>query len=55
MRRCPQPIITLVQGPACGGGFAFALASDVRIGGESLKMNAAVIKLGLSAGARGVS
>lgn len=55
MRRCPQPIITLVQGPACGGGFAFALASDVRIGGESLKMNAAFIKLGLSACDMGVS
>lgn len=55
MRRCPQPIIALVQGPACGGGFAFALASDVRIGGESLKMNAAFIKLGLSACDMGVS
>ena len=30
MRRCPQPIIACVQGPACGGGFALALASDVR-------------------------
>jgi len=49
MRRCPQPIITLIQGPACGGGFAFALASDVRIAGESARMNAAFIKLGLSA------
>ncbi|WP_300392737.1 enoyl-CoA hydratase-related protein [Henriciella sp.] len=55
MRRCPQPIISLVQGPACGGGFAFALASDIRIGGESMKMNAAFIKLGLSACDMGVS
>lgn len=55
MRRCPQPIISLVHGPACGGGFAFALASDIRIGGESLKMNAAFIKLGLSACDMGVS
>jgi enoyl-CoA hydratase/carnithine racemase len=31
MRRCPQPIIALVHGAACGGGFAFALASDIRI------------------------
>ena len=23
MRRCPQPIISLIQGPACGGRFAF--------------------------------
>ncbi len=26
MRRCPQPIISCVQGAASGGGFAFALA-----------------------------
>lgn len=55
MRRCPQPIISLIQGAACGGGFAFALASDIRIGGESMKMNAAFIKLGLSACDMGVS
>ena len=31
MRRCPQPIVCLAHGAATGGGFAFALASDVRI------------------------
>lgn len=55
MRRCPQPIIATVQGAACGGGFAFALAADVRIAGESARMNAAFIKLGLSACDMGVS
>lgn len=55
MRRCPQPIISLIQGPACGGGFAFALASDVRIAGESMKMNAAFIRIGLSSCDMGVS
>ncbi|MDO7842160.1 enoyl-CoA hydratase/isomerase family protein [Sphingomonas immobilis] len=55
MRRCPQPIIALVQGPACGGGFAFALAADVRIAGESVKMNAAFIRIGLSSCDMGVS
>jgi enoyl-CoA hydratase/carnithine racemase len=49
MRRCPQPIISLVQGPACGGGFSFVLASDIRIAGQSARMNAAFIRLGLSA------
>jgi enoyl-CoA hydratase/carnithine racemase len=49
MRRCPQPIISLIRGPACGGGFAFALASDIRIAGESMRMNAAFIRIGLSA------
>ena len=49
MRRCPQPIISLVQGAACGGGFSLALASDIRIAGESAKMNAAYIRAGLTA------
>lgn len=55
MRRCPQPIIALVHGAACGGGFAFALAADIRIAGESMKMNAAFIRIGLSACDMGVS
>ena len=55
MRRCPQPIISLIQGPACGGGFAFALASDVRIASDNARMNAAFIKLGLSACDMGTS
>lgn len=55
MRRAPQPIIACVQGPACGGGFMLALASDVRIAGESARMNAAFIKIGLSACDVGVS
>lgn len=55
MRRCPQPIVALVQGAACGGGFAFALAADIRIAGESARMNAAFIRLGLSACDMGVS
>jgi len=48
MRRCPQPIISLLHGAACGGGFSLALASDIRIAGESTKMNAAYIKVGLT-------
>jgi enoyl-CoA hydratase len=55
MRRAPQPIVSLVHGPACGGGFAIALASDVRIAGKSAKMNAAFIRIGLSACDVGVS
>lgn len=55
MRRCPQPIVSLVHGPACGGGFAFALASDIRIAGESARMNSAFIRLGLSSCDMGVS
>lgn len=55
MRRAQQPIISLVHGPACGGGFALALASDIRIAGESARMNAAFIRIGLSACDIGVS
>jgi enoyl-CoA hydratase/carnithine racemase len=55
MRRCPQAIISLVHGPACGGGFALALASDIRIAGASARMNAAFIRIGLSACDIGVS
>ena len=55
MRRCPQPIIALVQGPACGGGFAFVLASDIRIASQNARMNAAFIRIGLSACDMGTS
>jgi len=55
MRRCPQPIIALVNGPASGGGFALALASDVRIASSTARMNAAFIRIGLSACDIGVS
>ena len=55
MRRLPQPIIACVHGAACGGGFALALGADVRIAGESARMNAAFIRIGLSACDVGVS
>ena len=48
MRACPQVIVSLVHGPACGGGFNFILASDIRIAARSAKMNVAFVKLGLS-------
>lgn len=48
MRSCPQPIVALVQGAACGGGFILALAADIRIAGASARMNVAFVKLGLS-------
>lgn len=48
MRSCPQVIVALVHGAACGGGFNFALASDIRLAGRSAKMNVTFVKLGLS-------
>ena len=55
MRRAPQPIIAAVHGAAAGGGFGMALAADVRIAGASARMNAAFIRIGLSACDIGVS
>jgi enoyl-CoA hydratase/carnithine racemase len=48
MRRCPQPIVCLLQGAASGGGFALTLASDIRVSTPDARMNAAFIKVGLS-------
>ena len=47
MRDCPQPIVGLGHGAACGAGFSLLLASDVRYGAPNLRMNAAYIKVGL--------
>ncbi|MDX2235935.1 MAG: enoyl-CoA hydratase-related protein [Hyphomonadaceae bacterium] len=55
MRSCPQPIIALGHGAACGGGFSFMLAADVRYGAPSLRMNAAYIKIGLGGADIGAS
>lgn len=55
MRRCPQPIIGLLNGAACGGGFALALATDIRIATPSLRMNAAFIRIGFSSCDMGLS
>src|SRR3954453_17890645 len=55
MRATPQPIIAAVNGPAAGGGLALALASDVRIAGQSAKFNVAFVRIGLSGCDIGVS
>lgn len=55
MRRASQVFVACVHGAACGGGFMLALASDIRIAGQSARMNAAFIKLGLSGCDVGVS
>jgi len=55
MRECPQPIIAAVDGAACGGGFAFALASDVRLATPETRMNVAFVRLGVSGCEMGTS
>jgi enoyl-CoA hydratase/carnithine racemase len=40
MRSCPQPIVALLHGAACGAGFSLLLASDVRFATQAARMNA---------------
>lgn len=47
MRACPQPVIALLHGPACGAGFSLALAADVRIAAPDARLNAAYLRVGL--------
>ena len=47
MRSCPQPIIGLVHGAACGAGFSVLLACDVRFATPDARMNAAYIRVGV--------
>jgi enoyl-CoA hydratase/carnithine racemase len=48
MRECPQPIISIVEGAAAGGGLGIALASDIRLCTPEARFNAAFIKIGVS-------
>ena len=47
MRQAPQPIICAVHGAAAGGGFSFALASDIRIISPDARFNAAYVNIGV--------
>ncbi len=47
MRLIPQPVIAAVHGAAAGGGFSFAMASDIRIITPRARFNAAYINIGL--------
>jgi enoyl-CoA hydratase len=49
LRSLPQPVISAVNGPASGGGFALVLGSDIRIAATTARFNAAFIRIGLSA------
>ncbi len=55
MRRCPQPVIGLLQGAACGGGFALALGCDIRFAAPNTRMNVAMAKIGLTGCDMGIS
>ncbi len=55
MRACPQPVISLVRGPAAGGGLVIALASDIIVASESAAFHTAFINVGLSGAELGAS
>ena len=49
IHECDKPVISAINGAAVGGGFAIALASDVRIASTAARFGAVFIKTGLSA------
>jgi enoyl-CoA hydratase len=55
MRRCPQPIVAVAHGAASGGGFALALASDVRFAAEDARFNVAMARIGMTGCDVGIS
>ncbi|MDY7019503.1 MAG: enoyl-CoA hydratase/isomerase family protein [Chloroflexota bacterium] len=55
MRQVPQPIICAVHKSAVGGGFSFAMASDVRVITPDARFSAAYINIGLGGADMGSS
>ena len=55
LHRLRQPVIAAVNGAAYGGGFALAMASDIRIAARSARLCTQFIKLGLGGCDIGVS
>jgi enoyl-CoA hydratase len=55
MRRCPQPVIAKIHGAASGGGFAIALAADVRFAADDARMNVAMARIGVTGCDLGIS
>lgn len=48
IHECEKPVVAAVNGAAVGGGFAMALAADVRVASTAARFGDVVIKTGLS-------
>ena len=55
LRRLQQPVIAAVNGPAFGGGFALALACDVRVASPEARFCSQFIKVGIGGCDMGIS
>ena len=55
IREMHQPVIAAVNGPAIGGGFCLAMATDIRVAADHAYFRAAGINNGLTAAELGLS
>jgi 2-(1,2-epoxy-1,2-dihydrophenyl)acetyl-CoA isomerase len=48
LSRLPVPVVSAVQGPVAGGGIGLALAADVVLAGESMRLRGGYTAIGLT-------